>query len=54
TLVAESAIRTVDDVRLMGAYGAHAVLVGESLVKAGNIAETVRLFSAQPREGYPG
>src|SRR5688500_7275120 len=33
TLVAESAIRDADDVRRMGSYGAHAVLVGESLVK---------------------
>ncbi|MFN8452618.1 MAG: hypothetical protein U0521_29430 [Anaerolineae bacterium] len=29
TLVAESAIRSADDVRNMGALGAHAVLVGE-------------------------
>jgi indole-3-glycerol phosphate synthase len=49
TLVAESAIRITDDVRRMGAYGAHAVLVGESLVKADNIALQVRDFSSQPR-----
>lgn len=49
TLVAESAIRSVDDVRRMGELGAHAVLVGEGLVKAGDIAEQVRLFSSQPR-----
>lgn len=49
TLVAESAIRSADDVRRMGAAGAHAVLVGEGLVKAGNIAEQVSEFSSQPR-----
>lgn len=49
TLVAESAIRDADDVRRMGSYGAHAVLVGESLVKADNMALQVRDFSSQPR-----
>jgi indole-3-glycerol phosphate synthase len=49
TLVAESAIRNVDDVRRMGDYGAHAVLVGESLVKADNMAAQVRDFSSQRR-----
>jgi indole-3-glycerol phosphate synthase len=49
TLVAESAIRNVDDVRRMGAYGAHAVLVGESLVRADNMASQVREFSSQNR-----
>jgi indole-3-glycerol phosphate synthase len=50
TLVAESAIRSAVDVRRMGECGAHAVLVGEGLMKAGNIAEQVRVFSSQPRE----
>jgi indole-3-glycerol phosphate synthase len=50
TLVAESAIRSAEDVRRMGEYGAHAVLVGEGLVKADNIAEQVRTFSSQRRE----
>ncbi len=49
TLVAESAIRSADDVRKMGALGAHAVLVGEGLVKAGDIAAQVKWFSSQPR-----
>jgi indole-3-glycerol phosphate synthase len=53
TLVAESAIRSVDDVRKMGELGAHAVLVGEGLVKAGNIGEKVREFSSQRREPLP-
>jgi indole-3-glycerol phosphate synthase len=47
TLVAESAIRTVDDVRRMGDAGAHAVLVGEGLVTAPDIGIQVRLFSSQ-------
>lgn len=50
TLVAESAIRSADDVRRMGSFGARAVLVGEGLVKAADIAQQVRLFSSQPRE----
>ena len=50
TLVAESAIRSVEDVRKMGALGANAVLVGEGLVKAGDIGAQVRDFSSQPRE----
>jgi indole-3-glycerol phosphate synthase len=49
TLVAESAIRSADDVRRMGELGAHAVLVGEGLVKAGEIGAQVRAFSSQPR-----
>lgn len=48
-LVAESAIRTVDDVRRMGTFGAHAVLVGEALVKAPETAAAVRAFSSQRR-----
>lgn len=52
TLVAESAIRTVVDVRRMGELGAHAVLVGEGLVKADNMGQTVRAFSSQPRIYY--
>jgi indole-3-glycerol phosphate synthase len=49
TLVAESAIRSLEDVQRMGEYGAHAVLVGESLVKADNMASRVRDFSSQQR-----
>lgn len=51
TFVAESAIRNVEDVRQMGTWGAHAVLVGEGLVKANDIGAQVRLFSGQHREG---
>lgn len=50
TLVAESAIRNVEDVKRMGELGAHAVLVGEGLVKAENIGAQVREFSSQPRD----
>lgn len=49
TLVAESAIRIPDDLARMAACGAHAVLIGEGLVKAGNIGEQVRQFSHQTR-----
>lgn len=50
TLVAESGISGPDDVHSMGMLGAHAVLVGESLVKAADMALTVRAFSSQPRQ----
>jgi len=49
TLVAESGIAGPADVRQMGELGAHAVLVGEALVTAGDIGATVRQFSDQPR-----
>jgi indole-3-glycerol phosphate synthase len=50
TLVAESAIRLPDDVARMGRCGAHAVLVGEALVKANDRAAAVRAYSSQLRE----
>jgi len=50
TLVAESAIRSVEDVQRMGASGAKAVLVGEGLVKAKDMAAEVRLYSSQQRQ----
>ncbi len=50
TLVAESGIHSATDVRQMGKWGAHAVLVGEALVTAQDIALTTRLFASQPRE----
>ena len=50
TLVAESGMRDADDVRRMGRLGAHAVLVGEALVKSGDLAGAVRAFSSQTRE----
>jgi indole-3-glycerol phosphate synthase len=49
-LVAESGIRDAADVARMGTMGAHAVLVGESLVKAGDdLPATVQAFSGQAR-----
>jgi indole-3-glycerol phosphate synthase len=49
TLVAESAIRSPEDVKRMGNAGVHAILVGEGLVKAADMAAQVQLFSSQPR-----
>jgi indole-3-glycerol phosphate synthase len=49
TLVAESGVSSAEDVHRMGELGAHAVLVGESLVKSGDMAASVREFSRQPR-----
>ncbi len=49
TLVAESAIRSPNDVAYMGSFGAHAVLVGEGLITSGDIAAAVRAFSSQSR-----
>lgn len=51
TLVAESAMRSPQDVARMGQAGAHAVLVGEGLIKAEDRALAVRAYSTQPREG---
>lgn len=50
TLVAESGIMSAEDVYRMGQLGAHAVLVGESLVKSGDIATSVQAYSSQKRE----
>lgn len=49
TLVAESAIRSLEDARRMGEQGARAILVGEGLVKSDNIAFTVKAFSSVER-----
>lgn len=53
TLVAESGIFSGADVRRMGAAGARAVLVGEALVTAPDVAARVRELSDQPREVTP-
>src|SRR5690606_16380905 len=42
TLVAESAIRTPEDAWRMAEAGAHALLVGEALVRTGTVVETAR------------
>lgn len=49
TLVAESGIFTRGDVERMAATGAHAVLVGESLVKAPDIAAQLRALTGVKR-----
>ncbi|MCA9888448.1 MAG: indole-3-glycerol phosphate synthase TrpC [Anaerolineae bacterium] len=49
-LVADGGIRNAEDVYQMGQLGAHAVLVGESLVKSENIACAVYDYSHQKRE----
>lgn len=41
-LVAESGIRTANDVHLLGAVGAHAVLVGEQLMRAPSPGDALR------------
>lgn len=50
-LVAESGIYTAEDVARMARAGAHAVLVGESIVRAGNVAEQVRALCSVKRGG---
>jgi indole-3-glycerol phosphate synthase len=52
TLVAESGIRTADDVARLGAAGVDAVLVGESLMRQEDLRAAVRAIVGQPkREG---
>lgn len=51
TLVAESAMRSPQDVARMGQASAHAALVGEGLIKAADRARAVREYSTQPRRG---
>lgn len=48
-LVAESGIRHAEDVQQMAASGAQAILVGESLVKAPDMASKIRELSGQRR-----
>ncbi len=48
-LVAESGIRDAADVRTMASFGADAVLVGESLVKAPDMVTSLRDLSGQSR-----
>lgn len=49
TLIAESGIFTVADVEAVAAAGAHAILVGESIVKSPDIGGQVRLLSGVKR-----
>jgi indole-3-glycerol phosphate synthase len=49
TLVAESGIRTADDVRRLGRSGVDAVLVGESLMRQEDVRAAVAALAGQPR-----
>ncbi len=46
-LVAESGIKTHADVQLLGAVGAHAVLVGEQLMRAPDVGAALRTLRGQ-------
>lgn len=50
TLVAESGVESVDDIRTYAAAGAHVVLTGEALVKAGDPRASVEEFTRAGRE----
>ena len=54
TLVAESGIHSRVDVERLAAAGADAVLVGEALVKAPDVAAKVAELASVPRRGRPG
>lgn len=49
TVVAESGVFTAEHVQTMSSYGAHAVLVGESLITSKAMAEKVVELSSQKR-----
>ncbi len=51
-LVAESGIFSAADVQAMGRLGAHAILVGEALMKAPDTVSLIRELSSQPRCAY--
>src|SRR5688500_3823360 len=48
-LVAESGIRSAEDVARVGEAGIHAVLAGEALMRAADVPAAVRAFSSQRR-----
>jgi indole-3-glycerol phosphate synthase len=49
TLVAESGIRTAEDVRWLGEGGVDAVLVGESLMRQPDVRAAVAALTGQPK-----
>ena len=53
-VIAESGVRSVDDVREYAAAGAHGVLVGEALVTGGDPAGAVRAFAGVGVRATPG
>ncbi|MCS6848093.1 MAG: indole-3-glycerol phosphate synthase TrpC [Anaerolineae bacterium] len=50
TLISESGIFTAGDVARVAAMGAHAVLVGESIITSGDVAAQVRALSQVSRQ----
>ena len=52
--IAESGVRTVEDVREYAAAGAHGVLVGEALVTGGDPAGAVAAFASVGVRATPG
>jgi indole-3-glycerol phosphate synthase len=50
TLVAESGIRTADDVRRLGEVGVDAILVGESLMRQEDVTAAAALLCGHPRD----
>ena len=52
--IAESGVRTVEDVREYAAAGAHGVLVGEALVTGGDPAGAVAAFASVSVRATPG
>lgn len=50
TLVAESGIRTVEDVLMLGSAGVDAVLVGESLMRQADPGAAAAALAGQPRD----
>lgn len=53
TLVAESGIRTPEDVDRLGAAGVSAILVGESLMRSPDVGAAAKLMTGRPRR-VPG
>jgi indole-3-glycerol phosphate synthase len=51
TLVAESGIRTAEDVRALGAAGVDAVLVGESLMRQADVRAAAAALVGHPKTG---
>lgn len=49
TVVAESGIRTPEDVQRLGACGVDAILVGESLMRQDDVAAAAKALSGHPR-----
>ena len=52
TLVAESGIRTKEDVQRLGAVGVDAILVGESLMRQPDLREAAAALVGQPRSDH--